>query len=174
MSIQFGPEWRDLENRLTRYPQVAEANLRRALTASLLMIEADAKRNVRQDTRRLGGSINHEITGAYPNLIGRVGPSVQYGVFVEFGRKPGRMPPVNALLGWVRRHAASGSLPRAGANRDRILYNRAFALARAIGRRGIPPRPFMGPAYRRNEGAITALFGRLGARVVGYLAGGPL
>jgi len=174
MSIQFGPEWRDFENRLTRYPQVAEVSLRRALTASLLMIEADAKRNVRQDTRRLAGSINHEITGQYPNLVGRVGPSVQYGVYVEFGRRAGSMPPVDALIGWVRRHAATGSLPRGGANRQRVLYNRAFALARAIKRRGIPARPFMRPAYRRNEGAITALFARIGARVVGYLAGNPL
>ena len=185
MSIQFGPEWRDFENRLTRYPQVTEVNLRRALTASLLMIEADAKRNVRQDTRRLAGSINHRIDGAYPNLLGRVGPSVNYGANVEFGRRPGRMPPVDALMGWVRRHwnaAHTGPVP-AGQLRPRraagrgvtqdMIRSRAFALARAIGRRGIPPRPYLVPAYRRNQAAIVALFGRMGVRINAYLAGGP-
>lgn len=187
MSIEFGPEWRDFENRLNRYPQVAETNLRRALTASLLMIEADAKRNVPQDTRRLAGSISHEIVGVYPNLVGRVGPSVQYGVVVEFGRRPHRPPPpVGALMGWVRRHwrpAFVGPLqtgqrrPRRTAGRNvtqKMIRGRAFVLARAIGRRGIPARPYLRPAYRSNEARIVALFGRLGARVVGYLAGGPL
>jgi len=185
VSIQFGPEWRDFENRLTRYPQVTEVNLRRALTASLLMIEADAKRNVRQDTRRLAGSINHRIDGTYPNLLGRVGPSVNYGANVEFGRRPGRMPPVDALMGWVRRHwnaAHTGPVP-AGQLRPRraagrgvtqdMIRSRAFALARAIGRRGIPPRPYLVPAYRRNQAAIVALFGRMGVRINAYLAGGP-
>ena len=185
MSIQLGPEWRDFENRLNRYPQVTEANLRRALAAGLLMIEADAKQNVRQDTRRLAGSINHRIDGAYPNLIGRVGPSVNYGAFVEFGRRPGRMPPVDALMGWVRRHwnAASSRPVPAGTLRPRRaagrgvtqdqIRGRAFALARAIGRRGIPPRPYLVPAYRRNQAAIEALFARMGVRITAYLAGGP-
>ena len=189
MSIQFGPEWRDFENRLARYPQVTEVNLRRALNASLLLIEADAKQNVRQDTRRLAGSINHSIDGDYPNLIGRVGPSVNYGAFVEFGRRPGRMPPVDALMGWVRRHwaptaaaetriraARFGGPVRARAWRTAgqdALRARAFVLARAIGRRGIPARPFLVPAYRRNQAAIEGLFARMGARITAYLAGGP-
>lgn len=185
MSIQFGPEWRDFQNRLNRYPQVTEANLRRTLTTGLLMIEADAKSNVRQDTRRLAGSINHRIDGTFPNLIGRVGPSVDYGIFVEHGRRPGRMPPVDALMGWVRRHwnvAQSGPV-RAGALRPRRaagpdvsqnqIRGRAFALARAIGRRGISPRPYLVPAYRRNQAAIEALFARMGLRITAYLAGGP-
>jgi hypothetical protein len=184
VSIQFGPEWRDFLNRLDRYPQVTEVNLRRTLTASLLMIEADAKQNVRQDTRRLAGSINHRIDGEYPQLVGRVGPSVTYGVFVEFGRRPGRMPPVDALMGWVRRHwnpAFVGPL-RAGQLRPRraagrgvtpdMIRSRAFALARAIGRRGIPPRPYLVPAYRRNQAAIEGLFQRMGVRITAYLAGG--
>jgi hypothetical protein len=185
VSIQFGPEWQDFQNRLNRYPEVTEANLRRALNASLLMIEADAKSNVRQDTRRLAGSISSRIDGAFPNLTGRVGPSVNYGVFVERGRRRGRMPPVNALLGWVRRHwnaAQTGPVPAGqlrprraagrGVTQDQIR-GRAFALARAIGRRGIPPRPYLVPAYRRNQAAIEALFARMGVRITAYLAGGP-
>jgi hypothetical protein len=186
VSIQFGPEWRDFLNRLDRYPQVTEANLRRALNASLLMIEADAKSNVPQDTRRLAGSINHRVDGEFPQLVGRVGPSLNYGVVVERGRRPNRpMPPVAALMGWVRRHwhpAMHGPLrrgelrPRRAAGRgvtQDMIRQRAFALARAIGRRGIPARPYLVPAYRRNQAAIEALFARMGVRITAYLAGGP-
>lgn len=172
MSIQFGPEWRDMDARLNRYPQVQEAQLRRALTASLLLIEVTAKQLVPQDTRRLSGSITHEITGTFPQLVGRVGPSVNYGVFVEFGRRAGaRMPPVDALIGWVRRHWGNAPLPRRGERRQAALRARAFLVARAIARRGIPPRPYLAPAYRRNRAAIDAIFARVGVRLVAYLAG---
>ena len=53
-----------------------------------------------------------------------------------------------------------------------MIRQRAFALARAIGRRGIPPRPYLVPAYRRNQAAIEALFARMGVRITAYLAGG--
>ena len=195
MSIQFGPEWRDFENRLARYPQVTEVNLRRALNASLLLIEADAKQNVRQDTRRLAGSINHRIDGDYPNLIGRVGPSVNYGAAVEFGRRAGaKMPPADALMGWVRRHWAPSAAAEAriraarfgGPRRARswraagqdALRARAWVLARAIKRRADSgdrgARPYLVPAYRRNQAAIEAMFARIGVRITSYLSGGPL
>jgi len=168
VSVQFGPEWREFENRLLRTPQVTEASLRRAMTASLLLIEGDARRNVVQDTRRLAGSINHRIDGTYPTLVGSVGPNVRYGAAVEFGRRAGaRMPPVDALIGWVRRHWGPGT--------PRQLRGRAFVLARSIKRRADAgdrmAHPFMSPAYRRNQTRITQAFARVGAQVTTYLAG---
>jgi hypothetical protein len=80
------------------------------------------------------------------------------------------MPPVDALLGWVQRHFHA---PRARVNQN-TLRGEAFALARAIARRGIPPRPFMLPAYEHNRARITAAFARLGLRTVAYWAGNPL
>src|SRR5262252_1899371 len=148
-----------------------ERDMRRTLQASLLLIEADARTLAPQDTRRLSGSINNQITGTFPSLVGEVGPDVRYGRFVEFGRRAGaRMPPVDALLGWVQRHFHA---PRARVTQN-TLRGEAFALARAIQRRGIPPRPFMLPAYQRNEARIVAGFARLGLRTVAYLAGRPI
>jgi phage gpG-like protein len=173
VSIQFGPEWQDIQRRLGSYPQVTEAQLRRTLTTSLLLIEGSARRNAAQDTRRLAGSITHEITGTYPQLVGRVGPTVRYGAVMEFGRRAGaRMPPVDALLGWVRRHWTGTPLPRRGERREAMLRSRAFVIARAIGRRGIPARPYLQPAYRQNRAQIDALFNRIGVRIVAFLAGG--
>lgn len=150
-----------MEARLAAMPQVTEREVRRALTASLLLIAADARRGAPQDTRRLGASISSRVVGTFPTLEGRIGPSVLYGAPVEFGRRAGaRMPPVDALMGWVRRHwGGSPSLVR----------QRAFVLARSIQRRGIRPQPYMQPALEKNRQGIDRLFGRIGARVIASL-----
>lgn len=174
MSIELGPEWRDFDERLNRAPLLLAIEIHRALQISTLAIEADARRGAPQDTRRLHSSINSRVEGTYPNLIGVVGPSVRYGANVEFGRRAGgKMPPVDALLGWVRRHTPAGSLPRAGQSRDRYLRGRAFALARAIQRRGIRPQPYLQPALNQNRVRVEQAFRRLGLRVVSSLAGQP-
>jgi hypothetical protein len=152
----------EMDRRLAAMPAVVDRELRHAMTASLLLIEASARSNVAYDTGRLAGSITHTITGAGPTLEGRVGPSVRYGASVEFGRRAGaRMPPVDALMGWVGRH------PRGRGTRRQ----QAFALARSIQRRGIRPRPFLRPAYRSNRAAINRLFARAGGRVIATLRG---
>lgn len=183
MAIQFGPEWEQFNRRLLNTPQVTEANIRRTLTASLTLIEADAKRGAVRDTGRLGGSINYRIDGVYPTLVGRVGPGVRYGSVVEFGRRAGaRMPPVDALIGWVRRHwSPRGMTTGPGRTRNAAwrgrqseLRSAAFLLARSIARRGIQPQPFMAPAWDRNRVRIQQAFARIGVRTVAYLAGQPM
>lgn len=187
MSVQLGPEWEAFNRRLQRTPEQMERDMRRTLQASLLLIEGDARQLAPQDTRRLSGSINPRISGTYPHLVGEVGPGVRYGSVMEFGRRAGaRMPPVDALIGWVRRHwhpAFIGPIPRgqlrprraAGANVSRnAIRSRAFALAIKIKRDGIKAQPYMEPALRRNLPRIEAAFARIGLRTVAYLAGRPL
>lgn len=183
MSIQFGPEWQRFGQRLQRTPQVMEQNIRRTMESSLLLIEGDARRGAPQDTRRLSGSINHQITGTYPRLVGQVGPNVRYGIVMERGRRPGqRMPPVNALIPWVRRHfvprgaSIAGRFPGRRRNaawrgRDSELRSLAFVVARSIARKGIPAQPYMRPAYDGNLARIEAAFRSIGVRVTAYLAG---
>jgi len=183
VSVQFGPEWESFNQRLQRTPQQLETDLRRTLNQSLLWIEADARDLAPQDTRRMAGSINSRISGTYPTLQGEVGPSVRYGIVMERGRRPGSMPPVDALIGWVRRHWNPGFIgplqrgqlrPRRAAGRgvtEGQIRSRAFALARAIQRRGIRAQPFMRPAFDRNRVRIEQAFERIGLRTVAYLAG---
>ena len=171
MSVQFDPEWERFSARLRAFPANLEANMRQTMQASLLMVEADARRNAPQDTRRLAGSITNEIRGTGVAIEGRVGPSVQYGRFVEFGRRPGRMPPPQALVGWVRRHSELRFARRTQAREDELL-RRAWLVARAIGRRGVRAQPYLRPAYENNRAAIAALFARMGVRVTAELAGG--
>lgn len=182
--------------RLNAAPVVLAIEMRSALQASLLLIEADARQLAPRDQRRLAGSITNDIKGSGLVLEGHAGPSVQYGRYVEFGRQAGaQMPPVDALIPWVRRHWRPA---RVGAQRvllgferelsgridnnrfvrrdtsDKLIRRRAFGLARAIQRRGIPPNPYLRPAYYKNQLAIYERFGLLGQRVAASIAGQPL
>jgi hypothetical protein len=132
---------------------VLPTETRRAMDAALLLIEGDARRLVKQDTRRLMNSIHPKVTGSGGNLTGEVGPSLRYGLWVERGRPAGRRPPpVAALRGWASRHG--------------IPVGALYVVARKIGQKGIPPAPFMQPAYEKNRGKITDLFARIGIKVV--------
>lgn len=155
----------DMDRRLSEMPAVMARELHTAMQGSLLLIEANARQLATNDTGRLAGSITSQITGEGLSIQGRVGPSVRYGENVEFGRRVGaKAPPVDALMGWVRRH------PRPG----RSARSQAFALARSISRRGIRARPFMAPAYHKNRAAISTLFQKAGAQVVAHLRGRAL
>jgi hypothetical protein len=146
---------KELQAGLRAAPQALASETRTAMEASLLLVEGTARTLADKDTGRMAGSITHSIAGSGANLTGRTGPSVAYGIFREKGRKPGRMPPVEAVAGWARRHGMN-----------------PFLVARAIGRKGSKPRPFMEPAYRQNAGKIVQLFGRVGARVISTIARG--
>jgi hypothetical protein len=128
---------------------VLPTTMHQAMQGSLLLVEADARRNVKRDSGRLQNSISYSITGSGANLTGRVGPSVKYGIYVERGRGPGRPPPVAAVAAWARRHGVN-----------------PFLVARAIGRKGVKPAPFLLPAFEKNRGRILDLFGKVAGRVV--------
>ena len=128
---------------------VLPSQTKTVMTASLLLIVGDARRGVKRDTGRLQNSITHRISGGGGNLTGEVGPSVKYGLYVERGRRPGKPPPVAAVAGWARRHGVS-----------------PFLVARAIGRKGVRPAPFLLPAYEKNRARILDLFAQIGVKVV--------
>jgi hypothetical protein len=183
-------------DRLNRTPFYLSYEIRQAMTTSLLLIEGDARTLAPRDQRRLAGSITHRIEGEGLVQVGHVGPSVVYGAPVEFGRKAGaRMPPVDALIGWVMRHWRPALVGRQrvmpGFEREmggRItnrrqpprsvspqqIRRRAFALARAIHLRGIPPNPYMRPAFYKNQAEILNQFRLVGQRVAASIAGQPL
>jgi len=185
-------EMRDVIDNLNRLPAVMAAETRRAMTESLLLIEADARRLAPRDVGRLAGSITHRIEGNGINLTGRIGPSTNYAATMEFGRRPGaRMPPVEALVPWVQRHWVTplvdrqGVLPEfsgevrstnrrvAGRNvTEAMVRRRAFALALSIQRRGIRPRAYLRQAYGNNRGQIEVLFRQVGARVAASITSG--
>jgi hypothetical protein len=144
----------ELQQDLLQAQRDVPKRTRDAMETSLLLIERDARAAVPQDTRALMGSISSTIASRAGALEGTVGPSKRYGYFVEYGRRPGKMPPLQAIEGWARRHGLN-----------------PFLVARAIGRRGVKARPFMLPALEKNEKRIFDLFAQAGARIAARIAG---
>jgi len=137
---------------LGRAPAAVQAANRGAMLASLLLVEADARRNVVHDTRQLMNSITHKVTQRGNVLTGTVGPTVAYGLYVEQGTRP-HWPPRAALQGWALRHAVP-----------------VFLVQRAIARRGTRARPFLAPALAKNREKILALFAAAAGQVTAAIA----
>ena len=79
-----------------------------------------------------------------------VGYSASYAYIVEFGRKIGTMPPVSALIPWVKK--------KLRINNPKQQKQVAFLVARSIMQNGIKPKPFFYPAY---EKALKGISGRI-------------
>ena len=142
-----------LQAALSRAQEAVRATNLRAMQAACLLVEADARRTVTHDTRQLMNSIASRVTTRGPAIIGQVGPSVRYGVYVEQGTRP-HWPPAAPLVGWARRHGVP-----------------VIAVQRAIARRGTRARPFLVPAFTKNRDRIVALFGAAAQQITATIAG---
>lgn len=77
------------------------------------------------------------------------GPNVNYDRLVEDGRPAGKMPgTANGLMEWVRLRTKLTGKP---------LDRAAFAIARAIGRRGIKPQPYVAPTAEKMSSRVQTL-----------------
>ena len=64
-----------------------------------------------------------------------------YWKYIEEGRQPGKFPPINSILNWVRRK----NIPIGG--RIKTPEQMAFVIARHIKNRGIPAKPFLNNSF---------------------------
>ena len=134
---------REIKQMASRYQNagpVVQDELRRGITRSVIQIEGDAKRLAPVDRGQLRRSLTHEVTASGRDIVGKAGTKLEYARFVEEGRGPGKQPPVATIAGWASRHG----IPEAS----------AYLIARAIGRRGTRPRPYLKPAFDKNRAAI--------------------
>ncbi len=87
----------------------------------------------------LSESINYQIISPFPNLVGSVGaPASPYLLAIEHGRKPGKMPPVEAIKFWVHRQKYF-DVP------EEEEESVAWAIAKNIAKRGFSPKGNVGP-----------------------------
>ena len=117
-----------------------------AMTRATLIVEGTAKRLAPVDTGRLRGSIASEIRKT-PGIGGEtvqgvVGTSVDYAAAVHEGSRP-HWVPIRALEVWARRHKVN-----------------AYAVQRAIARRGTRARPFLRDAFAQNRARIVQIIGQ--------------
>lgn len=125
--------------RLTHLPR----NLRWALSR-LLAREAEASaRDMKGELaqQRIAATsllINSVKADALDELTWQIGPHVEYDRYVLEGRQPGgKQPPWRAILDWMK-------VKRLGSDRAS-----AWAIARAIQRRGIKGRNYLAPVADR-------------------------
>ena len=93
-----------------------------------------------------------------------------YAYFVEYGRRSGKMPPVDSLMEWLRKkssnrrsksalqsalvYANSGKRVRKIKTADDLLRSAAWGLAKMIAKKGTKPHPFFAPAVEKNKADI--------------------
>lgn len=118
--------------------EVAEMAL---TTAGLRVREAardSLKRQKRVDSGDLGSSISEPRRVQGEEVAFDVIAERDYGIYVEYGRGPGKQPPPDVIRAWVKRR-----LGLDGTEAD----SAAYLIGRAIGKRGIAG------AYFLREGA---------------------
>lgn len=113
-------EGRDVE-------RVAPEGIIAVLNKAVLFLQAEVQKRIpRGATGLLRGSVASEVRGRKATLTGLVGSPLIYALPVETGTRP-HFPPVEPIAAWAQRKL---NLPYGEA---RLA---AYAIARAIGRRG--------------------------------------
>ena len=115
-------------------------------------IIADAQVNLRNNGSVVSGLLRQsghvirrgdDITAGFFDTSNR---NSGYAAFVEYGRRAGRMPPVDDIAAWVYKKFHIGSWKEA--------TSIAWAMAKRIAKRGTAPHPFFGPAVEKNHRSI--------------------
>jgi hypothetical protein len=97
-------------------------------------------------------SIHGKTNTVGSTIIGRVGSTMTreiYPEIMEFGRRPGRMPPPSALERWVQ------IVLKVPAEEVKGV---AFVVARSIGKKGIKGRAFMRKGWTKSKNSILGYF----------------
>ena len=107
----------------------------------------------------LGYGVNH-LSSQYPAYV-RVGTNVTYARPVHDGRAPGSTPPpIAAIAQWVVEKKIlnkNGKGKRKNVN-SKAVRSAAIAIAKSIGKKGIPAKPFLGAALINSGIKIKAEF----------------
>jgi hypothetical protein len=160
-----------LEEQITKlmaYDEISHRHLRAAMQKSLITIGSEVVPLIPVGVSgRLKNSMGSEIQELGPsNLVGRFGSSLKDEVYpqvMEFGRKPGKMPPVESLLRWVHLKINPGVDEE---------YSVAFLIARKIGKAGIKGKKFMKKGYAKAKERVVGYFNQALENIAEDLANG--
>lgn len=151
-----GDIWLEGERELfLNMQRVIDSNLkaaRKGIREGAMVIINDAKVNLRDNhsvvTGQLRASGKVQAVQDDPDAVdaGFFGNGKGYAAFVEFGRRSGKMPPVDVIIQWFRKKFGLD---------EKAATARGWASARAIARKGTKPHPFFAPAIEKNQKAIA-------------------
>ena len=73
----------------------------------------------------------------------------EYWKYIEYGRRPGKMPPVSAIENWinVKQIIPHSMTLKSGKTVIPTIPQLSFLIARSIGRRGIAPKPLFQKSF---------------------------
>lgn len=129
---------------LTKAPSLLRRRIADALWRGALEVARDARSRAPKAFSTLTNAI---LTTKIDDLHLQVDAGVNYAEAVELGRAPGKMPGAG-LSEWVRQKTGL---------QGNALDRKTFVIARAIGRRGIRPQPFMQPAAEAKASRVVQL-----------------
>ena len=113
---------------------------------------ADAKENLRDNSSVVTGLLRKsgrverkkdDITAGFFDTTNR---NSGYALFVEYGRRAGKMPPPDEIGAWVYK--------KFHLNDWKVANSLGWAIAKKIAREGTQPHPFFGPAVKKNQNKI--------------------
>ena len=139
----------------------------RGLESAAMNIIADAKENLRGNESvvtgqlRASGRVQRAQDDEQALEAGFFSQgSSGYAFFVEYGRRSGKMPPVDDIEQWLkkknrRNKAVTSAAAFMGKTRSSFLRSIAWAIAKRIAKKGTKPHPFLGPAVEKNQKQIS-------------------
>lgn len=157
-----------INNAFSRFPQTVTKHVRKGMQESVI----EVKKNIVSGEDfpvfmgALRRSIGSEVRSEGAEIVGVVGSSLkdeEYPKVMEFGRKPGTMPPVESLVRWVHLKLQPG---------EGKELSVAFLVARKIKARGIKGRHFMQKGFDASLGKIQTFMNNAAERIVQEIANG--
>lgn len=135
-------------DRLPQFEQAVITGQREAMTQSLAVLESAVTVETPVNFGTLRQAWTTQQMGTPARLLGEVFNPLEYALPVETGRRPGKMPPVEAIQLWVtRKLGLQGNEAKSA----------AFLIARAIGRRGTQGAHMLEKGWQKAEPIIINL-----------------
>lgn len=114
-----------------------------AVSKLAMNILVNAKRRLASNGSIATGALRASGSVHKYDLNVNVGFYEDYALWVEYGRKSGKIPPVEMIAEWVRKkHLASD---------EEEVNSIAWAISFGIKKNGIKARPFLSPAYEEEK-----------------------
>ena len=144
---------------LTELPKKTQSNTVKALTKAGHLVEREAKKNIsgpvlKRQTGTLASSIRTQVDKA--KLEARVGTNVIYGPVHEFGATIPAHDIVPRHAKALRWKDLKGRMTKKG----KLIITRGYVFAKKvhIPQITLPPRPWLGPAFKQSREAIKQIF----------------
>lgn len=128
--------------------------IKQAVLRWCLGVEADAAaeldrygRNFEGDVK---GSLYSRVDTEFNAVTGVIGAASDHALYTHEGRRPGKQPPIQALVPWVRKKL--GVEPS-------LVRSVSFLVARKIGRKGTRGTPFLERPFRESLPSLETAVG---------------